>query len=270
MIGICIIFYPIFTKLYYNYNTESELRNIYEANSLDERRAHQLESFKSYNKSLLNNEQNVVSPPVEVFNKEEHPEIKDEDSLDVIGTIEVPALKIHYPIYDKATPENVDRGVSRVEGTSYPTGGIDNNVVLAAHSYSPYHEWFTHIDKLNDSDIIIINNFKETLFYQVTGMEVIEATQVEKLEIQKGKDMLTLITCTADGVRRIIVYAERTTPDFDISEIERPKQDTSPLDIQNNWLGHLKILFESKWMMMIIIGLTLIFIYQLKKDVKSK
>lgn len=269
IIGLCIIFYPLFTKIYYNYNTENELKQIYEENSIESQRAHQTEAFEAYNESIKKNDQNVVSPPVEVFNKE-HSEIKKEDSLDVIGTVEIPALKIHYPIYDKATPENVDRGVSRVEGTSYPTGGKDTNMALAAHSYSPYHEWFTNIDKLHDKDIIIINNFKETLYYEVTGIEIIEPTQVEKLEIQKGKDMITLITCTADEIRRIIVYAERTFPDFDVKKVEIPKRDTSNVEVENNWLGNLKILFESKWMILFIFVLVALFIRQIKKDDKHE
>ncbi|MFC3473680.1 sortase [Salinicoccus sesuvii] len=140
----------------------------FQVDSEDQMTAHQ--NFIHYNASLSGTS-TIDSPPVEA-NKNQAAHL-DANMENVIATIDIPALDIHYPVFDKATPDNLNRGVARVEGTSYPVGGKPSNSVLAAHSYSPDHEWFTHIDKLRDGAIVIINNFEETLYYKVSGREIV-------------------------------------------------------------------------------------------------
>jgi len=148
-------------------------------------------------------------------------------------------------------------GVSRVEGTSYPVGGWATNSVLAAHSYSPYHEWFTHIDRLSNDDLIIINNFKNTLYYKVYDRVIVSPDEVEAMAVKKGKDLITLLTCTPSGQERLLIYAERTTKEGDkvISKASRPTYE----ETQSIW-EKMKVLSDS-WMLFLLVGiLSLLFI----------
>ncbi|MWK60515.1 sortase, partial [Pseudomonas otitidis] len=49
------------------------------------------------------------------------------------------------------------------------------------------------------------------LTYKVTDTEVVLPSEIESLRAQKGKDLLTLITCTpyAINTHRLLVHAER-------------------------------------------------------------
>ena len=72
-------------------------------------------------------------------------------------------------------------------------------------------EMFRNIEEIQIGDLIQITNFWETLTYEVKEVEVVEVTQTEKLFIQEGKDMVTLITCHPYQVfnQRYMVYCER-------------------------------------------------------------
>lgn len=264
--GILIISYPLTTKVYYNYNTETELTAINQNFQVkSEAQKNRYDSFQQYNQSIIDNNQEILNPPVEVLNRNDvsKPDFQTED---VIATVKIPILNIHYPVYDKATQENVDRGVSRVEGTSFPTGGENVNSVLAAHSHSPYYEWFTHIDKLENDDLIIINNFKETLYYRVVDMEVITPDQVEKLSIMEGRDMITLLTCTIDGAKRILVYAERSIKPIEVLAEEQPERTTSNIKYDGGWISDMKVLSESKWIILAVVLISALFIWSVKNN----
>ena len=84
----------------------------------------------------------------------------------------------------------------------------------------------------------------ETLCYKVESCEVIAPTDSERLKIQEGRDMLTLITChpyRSHGASRYVVYCVRTesgqgsftvTEGGDEKREEQPIEDASTPDIQ--------------------------------------
>lgn len=73
-------------------------------------------------------------------------------------------------------------------------------------------DYFRHIDRLQAGDMVTITNLWETLTYAVVDMEIIQPDQVDKIKIQPGRDLLTLITChpyASGGRQRLVVYCER-------------------------------------------------------------
>ncbi|WP_340391586.1 class C sortase [Macrococcoides caseolyticum] len=252
--GLLICLYPLMAKVYYNYDMSHQSKVVdrqFQVNATHQKVKYA--QFEAYNRDMLSS-QNIETPKVKVQTNNQYDEQLGTD--DTIATIKIPKLNLHYPVYDQATPENLNRGVSRVIGTSFPVGGRSTNSVLAAHSYSPYHEWFTHIDKLDNGDKIIINNFKETLYYKVYDKKVVRPDQVEALSIIKGKDIITLLTCTPSGADRILIYAERTTKDG--NKIKHPK--TKPLSQEQSLMERLKVLSESWFVIVVILLLSLAFI----------
>ncbi|MCG1009617.1 class C sortase [Salinicoccus sp. ID82-1] len=265
LIGLSIFLYPTVMKFYHNYtmSRESEaMTEQFQVDSEDQRAAYN--NFAHYNATLSRTEA-ISTPPVEV--RKQQAGRTSENKEGVIATVDIPALDIHYPVYDKATPENLDLGVSRVDGTSYPVGGLSSNSVLAAHSYSPDHEWFTHIDKLEDGAIVIINNFKETLYYEVVAREIITPHEVDKLAIREGEDMITLLTCTVSGEDRVLVYAERTSPPAP-EEVRKPVTSgiaAPTIEQDKHWLDDVKVVTGSSWMIAIALLLIALFMVLLKR-----
>ncbi|TDM12284.1 class C sortase [Macrococcus lamae] len=258
LVGLVIFSYPLIAKVYYNYNMSNQsdaMDEQFQVESKDQKIKYS--QFRDYNRQIAEG-QSIESPAVKVKKNDTSDEQMMAD--DVIATVKIPALKLHYPVYDQATPENLDRGVSRVAGTSFPVGGRSTNSVLAAHSYSPYHEWFTHIDRLKNGDKIIVNNFKETLYYKVFDRIIVMPDQVEAMAVRKGKDILTLLTCTPSGKERLLIYAERTTKDGATMKPEVTKAE--PVK-ELSLVDRLKVLSESWFVILFAVTLTAMFINML-------
>ena len=61
-------------------------------------------------------------------------------------------------------------------------------------------------------DTETITNLWETLTYTVVDIQIIQPHEAEKIMIQPGRDLLTLITChpyASGGRQRLVVYCER-------------------------------------------------------------
>ena len=70
---------------------------------------------------------------------------------------------------------------------------------------------FTDLDQMEVGDLFLIHVLGETLAYRVREIQTVLPDDVEDLAIQRGKDLVTLITCTPYGINthRIYVHGER-------------------------------------------------------------
>ena len=62
-------------------------------------------------------------------------------------------------------------------------------------------------------DTVTLTNLWETLTYTVSDIQIILPHEVDKIKIQQGRDLLTLITChpyASGGRQRYVVCCERT------------------------------------------------------------
>lgn len=129
----------------------------------------------------------------------------------VFGYVSAPSIDLNMPIYLGASNYNMSMGAAHMTGTSIPIGGINTNAVIAGHRGIINKVMFDNIVFLNEGDSVYITNLWDKLEYKVVKTEVILPTESDKVKIQKGKDMLTLITCHPYGYSdyRYVVYCER-------------------------------------------------------------
>ncbi|WP_407723778.1 class C sortase [Ruminococcus sp. JL13D9] len=129
----------------------------------------------------------------------------------VMGYVEIPSIAVRLPIYHGESEDILEKGAAHLEHTSFPIGGENTHACISAHCGYPTQKFFDDIDELKNGDEITINVLNRTLKYAVTGTDVVEPDDSSKLEIIKGKDMLTLVTCTPYGInsQRLLVHAER-------------------------------------------------------------
>ncbi|MDU7026858.1 class C sortase [Robinsoniella peoriensis] len=144
----------------------------------------------------------------------EEPGIRLEDygiSDRVAGYLKIPKMGIELPLYLGANEENMINGATQLTETSMPIGGINTNTVIAAHRGYSYAAMFRDIEVLSIGDSITLTNFWDTLTYEVIKTEVIAPTDIDKVFIQEGKDLVTLITCHPYryNYQRYVVYCER-------------------------------------------------------------
>ena len=129
----------------------------------------------------------------------------------IIGYISIPKIKTELPVYLGAGESNMKQGAVHLTETSYPIGGVNTNCVIAAHRGYRKIAMFREIDKLEKGDIVYIDNFREQLCYKVSEIRIISPEDVQKLLIQEGKDLVTLMTCHPykKNFQRYVVFCER-------------------------------------------------------------
>lgn len=132
---------------------------------------------------------------------------------DAVGYIEIPEISVSLPLYIGATEENMGKGAVVLTETSMPIGGDSTNCVIAAHRGWGGSPYFRDIDQLEVGSKVHIRNLWQELTYQVTGTEIIPATECSILNIRQGKDMVTLFSCypyMSPGTKyRLVIYCER-------------------------------------------------------------
>lgn len=170
------------------------------------------EKMKSYNDDLFKTGQSKLVDP---FSYEQSPFDLTEYGLsdNMIGYIDIPKMEQKLPLMLGATWENMGQGAAYMANTSLPIGGENTNCVIAGHRGMTYALMFRYIEWLENGDDVYIKNLWETLHYKVTKIEIIDPTDIDKVRIQKGKDMVTLITCHPYpyNYQRYVVYCERVT-----------------------------------------------------------
>lgn len=141
--------------------------------------------------------------------------------MPAMARLRVPRLGIDLPIKHGTTDAVLATGVGHLYGTSLPVGGVDTHSVLTSHTGLVTATLF---DKLIDAavgDVMTIDVFGETLAYEVDSISVVLPTDVEKLKVESGKDIVTLVTCTPYGVNshRLLVRAHRIPYDAQVATV---------------------------------------------------
>ena len=137
----------------------------------------------------------------------------------VMGYIEIPKIEVKLPIVHGTEDEDLERAAGHLPKTSFPVGGTSSHSVLSAHRGLPSAKLFTDLDQLEENDIFLLHILDKELYYRVVQIKVVEPENTEDLRIVKGKDYVTLVTCTPYAVNshRLLVRGERTTepPNYD-------------------------------------------------------
>lgn len=174
------------------------------------------EAMQKYNQSIAENGQSGL---VDAWSYEQPSIDLTEYGLygTPIGVLRIPRMEEELPIYPGASASNMGKGAAQLGQTSMPIGGTDTNCVIAGHRGYYGSDFFLEIERLEVGDAVYIDNLWETLGYRVTGTAVISPDEIDKILIQKGKDMVTLITCHPypRNNQRYLVYCERVLENED-------------------------------------------------------
>lgn len=148
-------------------------------------------------------------------------------------------------IYHGTSEDVLQTGIGHMNGTSLPIGGESTHSVLAAHRGLPAARLFTDIDQLKQGDMFYIHVLDETMAYQVDQiLDMVDKddheTLEEALQIQEGKDQVTLFTCTPYGVNshRLLVRGTRVPYEGE-EEVENTPVDSMLRAIQNYYMLYL-------------------------------
>lgn len=129
----------------------------------------------------------------------------------VMAVLSIPSIGVRLPVYHDVTDQTMSKGCGHLPGTSLPVGGSGTHSVLFGHRGLPDSKLFTDLDRLKDGDLVTIGVLGKVLHYRVIGRKVIRPEETDDLKIRKGRDLVTLVTCTPYGINthRLLVCAER-------------------------------------------------------------
>uniref|UniRef100_UPI003F495AD0 class A sortase n=1 Tax=Bacillus multifaciens TaxID=3068506 RepID=UPI003F495AD0 len=125
--------------------------------------------------------------------------------MPVVATIKVPSVDINLPIIEGVSNSAMSIGA----GTLKPNQEIGKgNYAMASHHMNNPKLLFSPLDRVKKGAFIYLSNGEETYEYVVVEKRIIDAREIDVIEDKKGQNLVTLITCSANGKKRLIVVGE--------------------------------------------------------------
>ena len=218
-----LLFYPLVGELL-NEKYHSDVETTYTAVIADTDDAEltaQREAAEQYNAMLSGatiTEGGASAPPLAY-----------DEQLTVGGAmcyVDIPKINVYLPVQHGTDADTLERAVGHVVGTSLPVGGSSTHAVLSAHSGMASSKLFSDIDQLAAGDVFYIHVLGDTLVYEVDSIHTVLPTDTSLLQIEDGKDYVTLVTCTPFGVNthRLLVRGHRVpyAPEQETTAAEKP------------------------------------------------
>lgn len=143
--------------------------------------------------------------------REMYESLLDVGGTGIMGYVEVPELGITLPIYHGTDEAVLQIAVGHLEWSSLPVGGEGSHCVVSGHRGLPSAKLFTDLDKMVEGDIFMFRVLDEILTYEVDQILIVEPYELQMLQIEEGKDLCTLVTCTPYGINthRLLVRGHR-------------------------------------------------------------
>lgn len=275
LIGFGILVYPTVSDQWNTYrqsklisNYESTVEEMTEVDFTEE-----WEKAKAFDATLIQNNLygDVFGEDNGELENTEYWKVLNVAKDGVMGYLSIPKINVKNAIYHGTGDKVLQTGIGHLNGTKLPIGGESTHSVLAAHRGLPTARLFTDVDQLRKGDMFYIHVLDEVLAYQVDQiLDMVDKDDHEALanalQIEEGKDQVTLFTCTPYGVNshRLLVRGTRV-PYSGEEEVETSVAETMLKSVQNYYMIYL------------ILGLSITFLIILfmrflfkKKDRKQK
>lgn len=210
LVGLSLLLYPTVSDYWNSFHQSRAIASYAEdVAKLDTVQYDDLwKAAKKYNEALAKGDINYVLKDEQ---KENYESLLNVSGTGVMGYIEIPSINCSLPIYHGTDEAALQIAVGHLEWTSLPTGGESTHCVLSGHRGLPSAKLFTDLDRLVEGDIFVLRVLDEVLTYEVDQILIVEPEETEDLQIEKGKDYCTLVTCTPYGINthRLLVRGHR-------------------------------------------------------------
>lgn len=173
----------------------------------------------AYNERLYRSGQPQIGEPV--FDGKTKGDFQGDDEyrrqlsvngLDTMGELLIPKLSVDLPIMHGAGQDVLEHAAGHLAGTSLPVGGRNTRAVITGHSNLKGATLFTRLGELEKGDPFYIKVMGNTMAYRVNDIRIVAPTDTKALKIRKGRDEVTLLTCTGQGnTLRLLVTGERNS-----------------------------------------------------------
>ena len=210
LVGAGLIAYPTFSDWWNSFHQSRAVASYMEAvsNMDSERYEEILAQADKYNRELAKHgvRWTMTEEEIEDYMKE-----LDINDSGIMGYIDIPKINITLPVYHGTDEAVLQIAIGHLSGTSLPVGGKSTHCIVSGHRGLPSARLFTDIDKMAEGDSFTITVLSRTVTYEVDQIRIVEPTDLSDLQINRGKDYCTLITCTLYGINthRLLVRGHR-------------------------------------------------------------
>ena len=176
-----------------------------------ENRHHQKELIQSFTaiktEAAVTPELGVAVNSIKETNKNELPS-------QVEAILRIPKIELELAVLKGATPENLNSALGMIEGLDEP-GVADGSTAIAGHQSHVFGQFFNRLNELKIGDQIELETNKDTLKYEVFGIEIVKPENVEILKSKKGISLISLVTCYPERSNkyRLVVQGRLVTND---------------------------------------------------------
>lgn len=241
LFGFALLSYPFISNYMFEKSAGSTIKS-YEkqAKTYDQNQKEQaFREAEEYNKDLIKSAVQLTDPfKVKKSNGETliYNNILNIDHSGVMGYLEIPSISVNLPIYHGTDAEILERGVGHLAASSIPVGGKSTHSVLTGHTGLSSAKLFTDLTEMKKEDLFFIHVLDRTLAYKVDQISVVRPEDTRKLQIVKGKDYVTLVTCTPYGVNdhRLLVRGVRT------KYVKKQRSSIRPRNQDSQWMRTYK------------------------------
>lgn len=214
IIGLSLLLYPTISNYWNSKHATQAINNYLDSiiDLTDEDYQKYLDDANKYNKDLLDRD-NYYTLPANL--EKRYDKLLNINNDGIMGYIDIEKIGVSLPIYHGTTNDVLQRAIGHLDWSSLPVGGISTHGVVSGHRGLPNMKLFTDLDDLVIGDIFSINVLKDTIFYEIDSIKIVDPDNVEDLIIEKDKDYFTLVTCTPYGINthRLLVRGHRINKD---------------------------------------------------------
>ena len=208
--GLSLLLYPTISNFWNSkHQTQAVADYSKQIEKMDDQEKEQaLAAAEKYNETLITNGGRFTPTEEE---DTLYDSLLDANGTGMMGYITIPEIRCKLPIYHGVEDSVLQVGIGHIEGSSLPVGGKGTHCVLSGHRGLPSAKLFTDLDKLEKGDIFLLHIYDKILTYEIDQISIVEPEDYGLLEIEEGKDLCTLLTCTPYGIntQRLLVRGHR-------------------------------------------------------------
>lgn len=208
--GLSLLLYPTVSNYWNSLHQSRVVANYSDTLAKMDKKEKQaaIDAAVEYNAGLVNNGNRFTPSDSELSL---YKSLLNADGTGMMGYITIPEIRCKLAIYHSVDDSVLQVGVGHLEGSSLPVGGSSTHCVISGHRGLPSARLFTDIDRLEKGDLFYLHVYGKVLAYEVDKISVVEPEDYGPLEIEEGKDLCTLLTCTPYGIntQRLMVRGHR-------------------------------------------------------------
>lgn len=210
LVGLSLLLYPSVSDYWNSFHQSRAIAQYAkEVAAMDDEDYEKLwQEAVDYNKVLRERGINYILSEEE---KAEYESVLDVTGTGIMGYVEIPSIRCSLPIYHGTDESVLQIAVGHLEWSTLPVGGESTHCVISGHRGLTSAKLFTNLDQLVEGDIFMLRVLDEVLTYEVDQILIVEPQDTTSLQITRGEDYCTLVTCTPYGINthRLLVRGHR-------------------------------------------------------------